>query len=150
MVSEGSNGILRKEKFFQLLSSVLPDRSPERCYKYIMRQFHTLNHQGPWSQDEIEKLLALVDKYGRKWKLIAKELNRTSDNVYDKYRSLGEEGLEERIKKMWKIRELVTFLSLIEAQSKVEFLNPSKISFIQKLRSFSGTRKNTTISKKSN
>jgi hypothetical protein len=41
-------------------------------------------------------LLALVDKNGRKWKLIGRELGRTSDNVYDKYRSLGEEGLVSR------------------------------------------------------
>ncbi len=93
MISDGDKGILRKEKLFKLLSNVLPERSPESCYKFILRQFHTLNHQGPWTQEEVEKLLALVDKFGRKWKLIAKEMNRTSDNVYDKYRSLGEEGL---------------------------------------------------------
>ena len=93
MISDGDKGILRKEKLFKLLSNVLPERSPESCYKFILRQFHILNHQGPWTQEEVEKLLALVDKFGRKWKLIAKEMNRTSDNVYDKYRSLGEEGL---------------------------------------------------------
>lgn len=96
---------------------MLPDRSPESCYKYIKRQFNTQNYQGVWSQEDVDKLLALVDKYGRKWKLIAKELNRTSDNVYDKYRSLGEEGLEDRVQKMWKIRELITFLTLIQEQS---------------------------------
>jgi len=38
-------------------------------------------------------------------------LGRTSDNVYDKYRSLGEEGLEERVMGIWKISELVALLT---------------------------------------
>ena len=76
-----------------------------------MRQYNDLNHQGPWSQEDVDQLLALVDKIGRKWKMIGKEMGRTSDNVYDKYRSLGEEGHEERVKRVWKIQELVTLLS---------------------------------------
>ena len=90
MISDGTNSVLRKEKFFKLLANVLPNRSPESCYKFVMREYNQMNHKGPWTQQEIDQLLALVDKYGRKWKMIGKELNRTSDNVYDKYRSLGE------------------------------------------------------------
>ena len=54
-----------------------------------MREYNQMNHKGPWTQEEVDQLLALVDKFGRKWKMIGKQLNRTSDNVYDKYRSLG-------------------------------------------------------------
>jgi len=50
--------------------------------------------------------------------MIGKELNRTSDNVYDKYRSLGEESFEERVKRTWRLNEIVTLLSEIQNQSK--------------------------------
>jgi hypothetical protein len=78
-----------------------------------------MNHKGAWTEEEVEQLLALVDKYGRKWKMISKELGRTSDNVYDKYRSLGEEAHEERVRKVWKIHELVALLSEVQNESKV-------------------------------
>jgi hypothetical protein len=64
------------------------------CYKFVTRNYNSLNHQGDWSLEEVDKLKSLVEKYGRQWTRIGKELGRTSDNVYDKYRSIGEEGLE--------------------------------------------------------
>lgn len=104
MISSGEHGVLKREKFFKLLSNVLPNRSPASCYKFILREYSALNHKGAWSQEEVDSLLALVSKYGRRWKLIGKELNRTKDNVYDKYRSLGEEGFEDRVSNMWKVQ----------------------------------------------
>lgn len=88
--SKEERSILKKEKFFKLLSSVLPNRSPESCYKFVLRNFNSLNHQGNWTEEEVDKLKSLIEKYGRKWTLIGKELGRTSDNVYDKFRSMGE------------------------------------------------------------
>jgi hypothetical protein len=92
--SKEEKHLLRKEKFFKLLSSVLPNRSPMSCYKFVTRNYNSLNHQGEWAADEVERLRGLVEKYGRQWTRIGKEMGRTSDNVYDKYRSMGEEGLE--------------------------------------------------------
>lgn len=54
-----------------------------------MRNFNELNHKGKWTAEDEQNLITLVQKYGRKWTLIGKKLRRTSDNVYDKYRSLG-------------------------------------------------------------
>lgn len=113
MISDGSNSVLKKEKFFKLLSNVLPTRSQESCYKYILRQFHTMNHKGDWTEEEVDQLLALIDKFGKKWKMIGKEMNRTSDNVYDKYRSLGDDVHGDRVKSIWKIHELLTLLTEI-------------------------------------
>lgn len=33
--------------------------------------------------------------------MISKELKRSSDNCYDKYRELGEDNMEERVKGIW-------------------------------------------------
>lgn len=87
--SKEERHLLRKEKFFKLLASVLPNRSPMSCYKFVCRNYNSLNHQGEWTPQEVQKLTELVEKFGRKWTLIGKELGRTSDNVYDKYRSMG-------------------------------------------------------------
>jgi hypothetical protein len=92
--SKEEKHILRKEKFFKLLAGVLPNRSPMSCYRFVLRSYNSFNHQGEWTPEDVERLLNLVAKYGRQWVRIGKEMGRTSDNVYDKYRSIGEEGTE--------------------------------------------------------
>ena len=58
-------------------------------------------------------------------------MGRTSDNVYDKYRSIGEEGTEERVKSLWKFREIVTLLLEVEKQTEIEFIDHSIFSLMQ-------------------
>jgi hypothetical protein len=117
--------ILRREKFFKLLAGVLPYRSPMSCYRFVLRNYNSFNHQGEWTPEDVERLLNLVGKYGRQWVRIGKEMGRTSDNVYDKYRAIGEEGMEERVKSLWKFRELVVLLLEIEKQTEIEFIDHS-------------------------
>lgn len=95
------------------------------CYRFVLRIYNSFNHQGEWTPEEVERLLNLVAKYGRQWVRIGKEMGRTSDNVYDKYRSIGEEGTEERVKSLWKFRELVTLLLEVERQTEIEFIDHS-------------------------
>ncbi len=120
---ERSEKVSKKQKVFSLLSTALPNRSPESCYKYLKRNFNSLNRKGKWTEEEVDKLKSLVEKYGRKWTMISKELKRSSDNCYDKFRELGDENLEERIKGIWKFAEVVELLKLIEKMTKIKYLD---------------------------
>ena len=78
-----------KSKMWSEICSILPQRSIRSCYRFLKRQLDPSNYQGSWSEKEEEILLMLIDKYGRKWKMIAKELNRSAENIKDKYKQLG-------------------------------------------------------------
>jgi hypothetical protein len=47
---ERSGKISRKQKIFSILSTALPHRSPESCYKYLKRNFNSLNRKGKWKE----------------------------------------------------------------------------------------------------
>ena len=63
-----------------------------------------------------------VEKFGRKWKKIGGILGRTDLNVRDKYKSLGEENHNERLKGKWSLKESSKLLRLIEKSTGINFL----------------------------
>ena len=59
-------------------------------FKFLKRLLSHKNNNGPWTEAETDTLLSYIEKHGRKWAMIARKMNRTAENIRDKYRSLGE------------------------------------------------------------
>lgn len=80
------------------IASVLPKRSVQSCHNLCRRKFNPKNYKGRWTNDEEKILLKYVKKYGREWEQLGELLGRTALNVRDKYKSLGEENHNSRVK----------------------------------------------------
>lgn len=104
------NHILKRYNFFNLLANLLPNRSAQSCYRFLKRTFNNTNRKGKWSVEEEQTLLEWVEREGRDWVFIGKMMGRSSDNVYDKYRSMGEGNANRRKKCSWALKELVALL----------------------------------------
>lgn len=89
-MSEDEEKIPRNLNFWTKVCSILPDRTLVSSYKFLKRELDTKNKGGEWTEDETNQLIELVEKVGRKWSLIAKEMHRSAENVRDKYRLIGE------------------------------------------------------------
>lgn len=57
-------------------------------------------------------------------------MGRTSDNVYDKYRSIGGDNAERRKKQFWTLREVIRLLTQVEVKTSA-FLKPSIKSLLE-------------------
>lgn len=111
-----------------MLANLLPNRSAQSCYRFLKRTFSNCNRKGKWTKEEEETLLEWVEREGRDWVYIGKMMGRSSDNVYDKYRSIGEGNASRRKKCSWTLKELVTLLKEVEARS-CPFLDKGKSCF---------------------
>lgn len=94
------------------ISECLPNRSVQSCHNLIKRHFNPSNYQGKWTEEQTNELIDLVEQHGRKWDKIAKILGRTPTNVRDKYKNIGEEKHDRRVKP-WNLFELITLIRLI-------------------------------------
>lgn len=105
------------------IAEKIPWRSVQSSHNFIKRNFNDNNYKGRWTQGEIDKLVKLVTKFGKKWTLISQELDRTPNNVRDKYKELGAENHEERKKGIWAIKEISQLLKLVESNVGIKFLD---------------------------
>ena len=64
----------------------------------------------------------MVKEHGKKWTLISRAIGRTSENVRDKYRRLGEES-KELGKEMWELSTLVQFLRFVQKSTELKFMD---------------------------
>ena len=96
------NTVLKKLEFYKVISKVLPGRSVKSCYRFIKRCFNDKNRKGKWSKDEERTLLKYVEEKGEDWSSISKLMGRSSDNIYDKYKLMG--NGRERKTHYWLLR----------------------------------------------
>ncbi|EAX97611.1 Myb-like DNA-binding domain containing protein [Trichomonas vaginalis G3] len=79
------------------VSEYMVSRNARQCRDRYKNYLSPNLNSSPWSQEDDAKLLQLVDFYGRKWSLIAKEFNgRTDINIKSRYALLMRQ--EERDK----------------------------------------------------
>jgi hypothetical protein len=97
------------------ISRNLPMRTVQSVYRHGLRQLHPFS-RGPWSDDEVQSLLQLVTRMGKKWSTIQQTLGRTADSCRDKYREINSEYIKGR----WKENETELLLRLIREQLKVD------------------------------
>lgn len=76
-----TNDTHKNPGFWNKIFRHLPQRKCSSVYKFVLRKYDVNNYKGRWTMQEEEELIKLVNIHGRKFKLIAKELNRTPKNV---------------------------------------------------------------------
>ena len=80
------------------ISAVLPNRKVQSCHAVCKRKFNPNNYRGRWAEEEVDFLIDYVETKGREWEAIGKLLGRTSLNVRDKFKELGEGNYNKRVK----------------------------------------------------
>mmetsp|Transcript_12358 Transcript_12358/g.13920 ORF Transcript_12358/g.13920 Transcript_12358/m.13920 type:complete len:424 (+) Transcript_12358:259-1530(+) len=72
------------------IAKVLPARTTQSIYRHGLRLMHPFK-RGAWSEEESQLLVKSVYTHGKKWSLIGKILNRSTESCRDKYRDYGDE-----------------------------------------------------------
>ncbi|CAD8074894.1 unnamed protein product [Paramecium primaurelia] len=103
------------------IAKVLPERSVDSVYKFIKARFNPDNYQGHWTKEEEQHLLQLINQFGRNYTQISKIINRTPQNIRDKYRQLGDHNHELR-ELVWTLGEAVHLLRLISKKNNANFI----------------------------
>mmetsp|Transcript_27252 Transcript_27252/g.60534 ORF Transcript_27252/g.60534 Transcript_27252/m.60534 type:complete len:350 (-) Transcript_27252:210-1259(-) len=96
------------------ISRALPHRTVQSVYRHGLRQLHPFR-RGAWTDDEVQKLIQHVERYGKKWAAIQAKLNRSADSCRDKHREISSEFIKGR----WKDEETETLKAIIREELSV-------------------------------
>lgn len=77
----------KKKGAWNEIAKALPGRTTMAVYRRTWRQFHPFR-RGPWSDEECDMLIRLVGLHGRNYASIQSKLNRSKDDIQDKYREI--------------------------------------------------------------
>ncbi|GFH22206.1 uncharacterized protein HaLaN_19632 [Haematococcus lacustris] len=96
-VSQGARKGGRRGFVKDLVSRVLPHRRINCVAQLLRKMCWTPDvRKGRWTDEETERLFALVAQHGRKWVLIGRELDRHPETVKDRWRATAEGDREKR------------------------------------------------------
>lgn len=84
---------------------------------FCQRKYNINNYKGHWSQEDEKALIYLVKEHGCKWTLISKMLQRTPENIRDKWRTLFKENAKEKVEKKCDLFSLI--FQIIQAVEKL-------------------------------
>jgi hypothetical protein len=93
----------------------LPHRSVQSVYRHGLRQLHPFK-RGAWTEEEVEMLVDMVQRMGKKWASIQTKLNRSADSCRDKYREMSDDYVKGR----WKENETELLKRLIREHLTAE------------------------------
>ncbi|AAK39690.1 putative myb like DNA-binding protein (nucleomorph) [Guillardia theta] len=110
------------KNFWSRVASYIPFRSVESVYDHTRRRLSIVNYKGRWTENDLLKLKILIEKYGKQWKIIGKNLNRLPSACYDKWRD-ALKNYEFRNKGKWTQEEKFKLIQLVTIQSKHKKLN---------------------------
>ena len=96
------------------ISECLPTWSVESIYKFCRRKFNIHNYQGTWTLADEQHLLQAVETYGHEWVKIGQLLNRTPENIWDKWWELGGKNSKSRKRGEWRLEEKLELIKLID------------------------------------
>ena len=99
--------LTNNNKIWPIISECLPNRTVQSIHNFCHRKYHPNNYKGFWTSQEEKDLINLVKEHGKKWVLIASKMDRTSINVKDKYKELGEENYKNITKDITLIKIFV-------------------------------------------
>lgn len=103
------------------ISISLPKRSVQSINHMCHRLFSPFNNKGVWNREDEEKLIKLYEILGSRWKKIGELLERSSENVKDKWKNMHLKG---KIKhKLLNLNETLELLSYANKYFFEEFNN---------------------------
>ncbi|CAD8097499.1 unnamed protein product [Paramecium sonneborni] len=116
---------LGHSKIWLEITKYIPTRTVDSVYKLIRRKLDSKNRQGYWNKEEEAELIKYVQQYGRQWREISKHINRTPDNIRNKYNQIGEQNHLFRNKSFWTIQEFLILINNIHSLSGYPLLLPN-------------------------
>ncbi|CAD8095492.1 unnamed protein product [Paramecium sonneborni] len=123
---------LGHSKIWLEITKYIPTRTVDSVYKLIRRKMDSKNRQGYWNKEEEIELIRYVQQYGRKWREISKHINRTPDNIRNKYNQIGEHNHLFRNKSFWTIQEFLILINNIHSLSGYPLLLPNYDQILKK------------------
>ena len=93
------------------IGEALPERDPSSLYFRARRILKNVKRSN-WTEEEVLRLVELVEVYGPKWKQIGEELNRLDTSVRDRYRLAVES--KDLVRGSFSPEEMTTLTSLVE------------------------------------
>lgn len=102
----------KKDKFWEILHSVLPNRTRSSLYKHVRRTYHIFEKRGVWSSEEDLKLAELAKTCEGKWRLIGEKLKRMPEDCRDRWRNYVKCGAQRNVNQ-WTIQEEFKLKSIV-------------------------------------
>ena len=104
------------------IAECLPNRSLQSCHNVCRRKFNPNNYKGGWSLEQMDTLIELQRMHGNQWKLIGELLQRTAENVRDKFREIGSLNSTRRVKGPWTLHEQLLLINLVAISLDIPIL----------------------------
>ncbi|GAV26784.1 hypothetical protein PMKS-000240 [Pichia membranifaciens] len=102
----------KKDKFWEILHSVLPNRTRSSLYKHVRRTYHIFEKRGVWTAEDDLKLAELAKTCEGKWRLIGEELKRMPEDCRDRWRNYVKCGSKRNVNQ-WTIQEEFKLKSIV-------------------------------------
>ncbi|KAL7547387.1 hypothetical protein ACHAWF_010694 [Thalassiosira exigua] len=99
---------------WQEIARCLPHRTVLSVYKRSLRQFHGLK-RGPWSKEEVDSLLHLVELHGHRWKTIQDVLGRSATDCRVKFFAVNDKVHRGK----WSVENVDLLLKTVRRALKV-------------------------------
>jgi hypothetical protein len=114
-IIEKSEKSEKQTKIWTKLASLSTiNRTVKSIRDFIIRSVDNRNMKGKWTRPDEENLRELVSIHGKKWSLIGKILERTEENVKDKYKEIGGDNYDQRQR---------TRITLSEAMKIIKYIS---------------------------
>lgn len=95
----------KKDKFWEVLQNVLPNRTRSSLYKHVRRTYHIFEKRGVWTPEEDIRLAELAETCNAKWKMIGDEMKRMPEDCRDRWRNYVKCGSVRNVNKWTKEEE---------------------------------------------
>jgi Myb-like DNA-binding protein REB1 len=76
-----------KDRFWEILQDVLPNRTRSSLYKHVRRTYHIFEKRGVWTPEEDAQLAELAVTFNARWKVIGEQLQRMPEDCRDRWRN---------------------------------------------------------------
>ncbi|RYP55435.1 hypothetical protein DL769_010177 [Monosporascus sp. CRB-8-3] len=84
---QGNPKEVNSSDFWDTVVATCPNRKRQKVINQCRRRYHNFVARGTWTPEQDEELTEAYNKYGPKYTLIAKEINRHAEDVRDRIRN---------------------------------------------------------------
>ncbi|KAG0683624.1 hypothetical protein C6P42_000652 [Pichia californica] len=102
----------KKDKFWEILHKVIPNRTRSSLYKHVRRTYHIFEKRGVWTEEEDLKLAELCKENEGKWKFIGDSMKRMPEDCRDRWRNYVKCGSKRNVNQ-WTIQEELVLKDIV-------------------------------------